>query len=51
MSPHELAQDALARLVAAQESIEYGDTAEGRQILRDLEIDLDAALKRGAFDV
>jgi hypothetical protein len=40
VNPLELLRDVLSRLVAARESLEYGDVSEAAQILYELEIDL-----------
>jgi hypothetical protein len=50
MTAFELIQDALSRIVAARESLEFGDAGEANQILFDLEIDLQGAIERGGFE-
>jgi hypothetical protein len=38
-------RDALARIVALRESLEFGDPVEAAAVARDLEIDLAATLR------
>lgn len=46
MTLRQIIQDALARIVAATESIGYGGYDEAIQLLQDLEIDLYGVLQR-----